>query len=150
MQDPVLHSIQEARKLLGGISRNAIYKLLRSGDLPSVLIGLPAVHLFRSHRRVRLHVDHDRQPVASLDAIALGRPISSPLASTHLASTPGLSGWALTPCVVAYGRRMLGTLSCRHLNARLGLTVRGRSGLRGRIQHTNCAVRAVCAGKKFG
>ena len=39
MQDRVLHSIQEARKLLGGISRNTIYKLLRTGELASVLIG---------------------------------------------------------------------------------------------------------------
>jgi predicted DNA-binding transcriptional regulator AlpA len=38
MQDRVLHSIQEARKLLGGISRNTIYGLLRTGELPSVLI----------------------------------------------------------------------------------------------------------------
>ena len=39
MQDRVLHSIQEARKLLGGISRNTIYKLLRTGELASVVIG---------------------------------------------------------------------------------------------------------------
>jgi len=39
MQDRVLHSIQEARKLLGGISRNTIYKLLRTGELASVLVG---------------------------------------------------------------------------------------------------------------
>jgi excisionase family DNA binding protein len=39
MQNLALYSIQDARKLLGGISRNTIYKLLRSGDLPSVLIG---------------------------------------------------------------------------------------------------------------
>jgi excisionase family DNA binding protein len=39
MQDRALYSIQEARKLLGGISRNTIYKLLRTGELPSVVIG---------------------------------------------------------------------------------------------------------------
>lgn len=39
MQDRVLYSIQEARKLLGGISRNTIYQLLRSGELASVVIG---------------------------------------------------------------------------------------------------------------
>ena len=39
MQDRTLYSIQEARKLLGGISRNTIYRLLRSGELPSVVIG---------------------------------------------------------------------------------------------------------------
>jgi hypothetical protein len=41
MQDRALYSIQESRKLLGGISRNAICHLLRSGQLPSVLIGCP-------------------------------------------------------------------------------------------------------------
>src|ERR1700704_2794048 len=39
MQHPELYSIQEARKLLGGISRNTIYQLLRSGELASVVIG---------------------------------------------------------------------------------------------------------------
>jgi excisionase family DNA binding protein len=39
MQDRGLYSIQEARKLLGGISHNTIYKLFRTGELPSVLIG---------------------------------------------------------------------------------------------------------------
>jgi hypothetical protein len=39
MQDRALYSIQEARKLLGGISRNTIYRLLRSDDLASVVIG---------------------------------------------------------------------------------------------------------------
>lgn len=39
MQEPTLHSIQQARKLLGGISRNTIYQLLRSGQLASVVIG---------------------------------------------------------------------------------------------------------------
>jgi excisionase family DNA binding protein len=39
MQHRALYSIQEARKLLGGISRNTIYQLLRNGELPSVVIG---------------------------------------------------------------------------------------------------------------
>src|SRR5215831_12462994 len=39
MDQPELYSIQEARKLLGGISRNTIYQLLRSGELASVIIG---------------------------------------------------------------------------------------------------------------
>lgn len=39
MHDRALYSIQEARKLLGGISRNTIYGLLRSGELASVVIG---------------------------------------------------------------------------------------------------------------
>ena len=39
MNGRVLYSIKEARQLLGGISRNTIYALLRSGRLPSVVIG---------------------------------------------------------------------------------------------------------------
>ena len=39
MQEPTLYSIQEARRLLGGISRNTIYQLLRTGQLASVVIG---------------------------------------------------------------------------------------------------------------
>jgi excisionase family DNA binding protein len=39
MQDRALYSIQEARRLLGGISRNTIYHLLRTGQLASVPIG---------------------------------------------------------------------------------------------------------------
>jgi excisionase family DNA binding protein len=34
-----LYSIEEARELLGGISRNSVYHLLRDGRLPSVPIG---------------------------------------------------------------------------------------------------------------
>jgi hypothetical protein len=39
MQDRTLYSIQESRKLLGGISRNTIYQLLRTRHLASVVIG---------------------------------------------------------------------------------------------------------------
>jgi hypothetical protein len=39
MQDRKLYSIKEARELLGGISRNGIYALLRTGELASVVIG---------------------------------------------------------------------------------------------------------------
>jgi excisionase family DNA binding protein len=39
MVERSLYSIQEARKLLGGISRNTIYQLLREGQLASVVIG---------------------------------------------------------------------------------------------------------------
>jgi excisionase family DNA binding protein len=37
--DRVLHSINEARHLLGGISLGTLYKLLRSGELASVVVG---------------------------------------------------------------------------------------------------------------
>ena len=39
MLDRALYSIQESRDLLGGISRNTIYDLMRTGRLASVLIG---------------------------------------------------------------------------------------------------------------
>jgi predicted DNA-binding transcriptional regulator AlpA len=39
MQSRALYSIQESRELLGGISRNTIYDLMRTGQLASVLIG---------------------------------------------------------------------------------------------------------------
>lgn len=39
MKERALYSIEEARKLLGGISRNTIYGLLRTGALPSVVLG---------------------------------------------------------------------------------------------------------------
>jgi hypothetical protein len=37
--DRDLYSIKEARQRLGGISRNSIYAMLRSGELASVVIG---------------------------------------------------------------------------------------------------------------
>jgi predicted DNA-binding transcriptional regulator AlpA len=39
MKERALYSIKEARELLGGISRNSIYALLRDGSLPSVVLG---------------------------------------------------------------------------------------------------------------
>jgi hypothetical protein len=39
MNNRVLYTITEARHLLGGISRNSIYSLLRHGQLESVVIG---------------------------------------------------------------------------------------------------------------
>ena len=39
MKNRSLYSIAEAREMLGGISRNTIYGLLHTGDLPSVVIG---------------------------------------------------------------------------------------------------------------
>jgi excisionase family DNA binding protein len=37
--DRELYSIEQARALLGGIARNTIYNLIRSGELESVPIG---------------------------------------------------------------------------------------------------------------
>jgi len=39
MKERALYSIKEARELLGGISRNSIYSLMRDGSLPSVVLG---------------------------------------------------------------------------------------------------------------
>ena len=39
MDSRELYSIEDARKLLGGIARNTIYELLRNGKLSSVEIG---------------------------------------------------------------------------------------------------------------
>jgi excisionase family DNA binding protein len=39
MNDRALYSVTEARELLGRISRNSIYALLRSGELASVVLG---------------------------------------------------------------------------------------------------------------
>lgn len=39
MNERVLYSITEARELMGKMSRNMIYGLLRTGELPSVVIG---------------------------------------------------------------------------------------------------------------
>jgi hypothetical protein len=39
MQDRALYSIQEARRLLGGISRNTIDQLLRTRQLATSLLG---------------------------------------------------------------------------------------------------------------
>jgi predicted DNA-binding transcriptional regulator AlpA len=48
MNSRELYSIKEARELLGGISRNSIYELLRSGRLPSVVLGCRRFMDFRS------------------------------------------------------------------------------------------------------
>jgi len=39
MTDRDLYSIEEARQRLGGMSRNTVYLWLRSGKLPSVVVG---------------------------------------------------------------------------------------------------------------
>jgi hypothetical protein len=39
MKNRELYSIKETRELLGGISRNSIYRLLQTGALSSVVIG---------------------------------------------------------------------------------------------------------------
>jgi excisionase family DNA binding protein len=86
VQDRALYSIQEARRLLGGISRNTIYRLLRSGELASVVIGCrrfiaahsieeftnsASVHFCPAIDAVRLR--NLRQKVATLPTLAQPR-----------------------------------------------------------------------------
>jgi hypothetical protein len=39
MKERTLYSIEEARQMLGGISRNGIYQMLQTGRLSSVVLG---------------------------------------------------------------------------------------------------------------
>ena len=98
MQDRALYSIQEARKLLGGISRNTIYGLLRTGELASVVIGLPPLHSGRCNRRARRPVDHDSQPLDHLDAISFDNSSGSSFASSDLPAEAPPPSWKLIPC----------------------------------------------------
>ena len=70
MYQPELYSIQEARKLLGGISRNTIYQLLRSGELASVIIGCRRFISAAAIAELIKSVDDYRQPRTSLNTIA--------------------------------------------------------------------------------
>jgi hypothetical protein len=86
MQDRALSSIQEARKLLGGTSRNTIYRLLRSGELASVVIC--------------------RRRFISSAAIAELVARSTTTISPSLASTRSrLTGQAVLPLLLATSRR---------------------------------------------
>ncbi len=114
MQDRALYSIQEARKLLGGISRNTIYRLLRTGRARQRRHWLPALHFPRCDCRARRQVDYDRQPVASLDTIAPDGPSGSPLATTYLTSKPDCTGSELISCTVAPVCLRHDTLGTRH------------------------------------
>jgi len=70
MDQPELYSIQETRKLLGGISRNTIYQLLRSGELASVIIGCRRFISAAAITELINSLDNYRQPRTSLNTIA--------------------------------------------------------------------------------
>jgi hypothetical protein len=77
MQDRALYSIHEARKLLGGISRNGIYGLLRTGELASVVIGC---RRFISDAAIAALISKATTTVSpSQDAVRLRRPLQRPL-----------------------------------------------------------------------
>lgn len=65
MTDRDLYPITEARKRLGGISRNSIYAMLRNGQLASVLIGcrrfIPATAITELIAKVTTTVSPSRE-----------------------------------------------------------------------------------------
>jgi hypothetical protein len=74
MQHPELYSIQEARKVLGDISRNAIYQLLRSGEFASVVVAAAGSFSRRGDHRADRPVDDHRQVRTRLNTIAQEAP----------------------------------------------------------------------------
>jgi hypothetical protein len=76
MQDRKLYSIKEARELLGGISRNGIYALLRTGDLASVVIGC---RRFISDEAIGALINESTTTVSpSQDAVRSRPPLQRP------------------------------------------------------------------------
>jgi hypothetical protein len=85
MQDRTLYSIHEARRLLGGISRNGIYGLLRSGKLASVVIGC---RRFISDAAIAALINKATTTVSpSQEAVRLRRPLQRPLQLLSPATT---------------------------------------------------------------
>jgi hypothetical protein len=82
MKERALYSIKEAQHLLGGISRNSIYALLRSGRLPSVVLGCRrfvsatdiATLIERSKTRVSPSRDDVRSRISGQRALPLALP----------------------------------------------------------------------------
>ena len=89
MQDHKLYSIKDARELLGGISRNGIYALLRTGELASVVIGC---RRFISDAAIAALISTSTTTVSpSRDAVRSRRPLQRPLqllAPTAIRSSP--------------------------------------------------------------
>jgi hypothetical protein len=77
MKDRKLYSIEEARELLGGISRNSVYGMLRTGELASVVIGC---RRFISDAAIAALISKSTTTISpSLDAVRSRRPIQKPL-----------------------------------------------------------------------
>jgi hypothetical protein len=77
MQNRKLYSIKEARELLGGISRNGIYALLRTGELASVVIGC---RRFISDEAIGALINESTTTVSpSEDAVRSRRPLHRPV-----------------------------------------------------------------------
>ena len=77
MKDRALYSVTEARDLLGGISRNSIYALLRSGELASVIIGC---RRFISHEAIsELIAKSTTTTSPAIDPTRFRKPDQNPL-----------------------------------------------------------------------
>jgi excisionase family DNA binding protein len=114
MQDRALYSIQEARKLLGGISRNTIYRLLRTGQLASVVIGCGRFISSAAIAELVASSTTTISPIASLHTIAPDSPSGSSPATTYLPSKPDCAGSELISCAVASVCLRYDPLGTRH------------------------------------
>ena len=73
--DRALYSIEETRARLGGISRNSLYAMLRSGDLPSVVIGC---RRFVSAEAIAALISNSTTSISpSQDTVRSGRALTS-------------------------------------------------------------------------
>ncbi len=127
MQDRALYSIQEARKLPGGISRNTIYRLLRTGELASVVIGC---RRFISPAAIAELIAKSTTTInPSLLASTRSRltgQTALPLPLPYHPSGPDSADSELIPCMVCV---RLEPGSCEVDSARIRLAVQGARGL---------------------
>lgn len=73
--DRALYSIEETRARLGGISRNSLYAMLRTGDLPSVVIGC---RRFVSAEAIAALISNSTTSISpSLEAVRSRRPLGT-------------------------------------------------------------------------
>lgn len=95
MNSRELYSIKETRELLGGISRNSLYELLRSGRLPSVVLGCrrfiaaKAIEelIAEATTTVGPTLDYARSRVAPQKVLPLSLPHQQQIPKDHLAGS---------------------------------------------------------------
>jgi hypothetical protein len=75
---------------------------------------LPALHFHCGDCRARRQIDHDHQPVASLNTIAPDRPSGSSSATAYVPSKPICAGSELISCTVTSVCLRHDTLGTRH------------------------------------
>lgn len=97
MKERDLYSIDEARERLGGISRNLIYEILRSGRLKR-RSRLTSLHPCRSHRSAHCPIRNNHKPHRS--GCTLLHPNQA--ADRYLAASvfPGAIASAIGVCAV--------------------------------------------------